>query len=248
MCLRCHHRYGCSTPFGITEVGIAPNPITRRRSTASAQRLSASQRWAFPAVASVNSLDPVLNAFRHHRGGHTTPDNIASGVREVLNAFRHHRGGHTRSWLGCHLGQLCSTPFGITEVGMNFRPRIPWARQGAQRLSASQRWASAFLRDSVDYSDRAQRLSASQRWALADTATSCCDDSECSTPFGITEVGIAATAAPGTAARGCSTPFGITEVGIRTARASVEIDFGAQRLSASQRWACAAPIAGLTTK
>ncbi len=59
----------CSTPFGITEVGI-------------------------PGRRLVSPLGHVLNAFRHHRGGH-----------------------HVKmTFFG--LVALCSTPFGITEVGM----------------------------------------------------------------------------------------------------------------------------------
>ena len=106
----------CSTPFGITEVGI----ISRRSIHAtSAQRLSASQRSASrPCSVTVRAVELVLNAFRHHRGGHapafgrtwplawcSTPFGITEGgispyvppcraVRSVLNAFRHHRGGH----------------------------------------------------------------------------------------------------------------------------------------------------------
>jgi len=61
---------------------------------------------------------------------------------------------------------MCSTPFGITEVGIRGR--------GCSRSRAFS----------------AQRLSASQRWAYE-----CRDDpdmfNECSTPFGITEVGMA---------------------------------------------------------
>ena len=38
---------------------------------------------------------------------------------------------------------------------------------------------------------------------------------QCSTPFGITEVGIVLYAGSPTHDRECSTPFGITEVGIQ---------------------------------
>jgi len=59
----------CSTPFGITEVGISQ-----------------------PAAGF--QVESVLNAFRHHRGGHLGW--VLGGPRQrfVLNAFRHHRGGH----------------------------------------------------------------------------------------------------------------------------------------------------------
>ena len=92
----------CSTPFGITEVGI--------RCTATSQ-----------CAASM-----VLNAFRHHRGGHRRrPAAVICSMR-VLNAFRHHRGGHACLLMPSAGSHRCSTPFGITEVGMRrstLRPR-----------------------------------------------------------------------------------------------------------------------------
>jgi len=60
----------CSTPFGITEVGIQARDVTPRNRSA------------------------VLNAFRHHRGGHQFPKPLVPLLYGVLNAFRHHRGGH----------------------------------------------------------------------------------------------------------------------------------------------------------
>ena len=83
---------GCSTPFGITEGGIGCGSLCR---------------GGFPMV---------LNAFRHHRGGH-------AGVLLVSRTI--HR---------------CSTPFGITEGGMKSIDG-PGPGRGAQRLSASQRGA-----------------------------------------------------------------------------------------------------------
>ena len=50
-------------------------------------------------------------------------------LSDVLNAFRHHRGGHStdqRRGLR-HDGRWCSTPFGITEVGID-SARRPWLR------------------------------------------------------------------------------------------------------------------------
>jgi len=132
---------GCSTPFGITEVGIAASDFTPRESRR-AQRLSASQRWAYPARSRRELLNMVLNAFRHHRGGH---DHCAHGPQRrpvVLNAFRHHRGGHNGSTKERRGSRVCSTPFGITEVGME----SPRAQESGMGM--------------------------------------------CSTPFGITEVGI----------------------------------------------------------
>ena len=86
----------CSTPFGITEVGM-PASIARFRDFAD-----------------------VLNAFRHHRGGHVARLDQTDQRLQVLNAFRHHRGGHA----------------------VRRSPQQPMNRS-AQRLSASQRWASS---------------------------------------------------------------------------------------------------------
>jgi len=107
----------------------------------------------------------VLNAFRHHRGGHQSFQGLRKIIRFVLNAFRHHRGGHPPSTYGSFTSDgcstpfgitevgilkaavaatpvaMCSTPFGITEVGMRAESRVRRLRVGAQRLSASQRWA-----------------------------------------------------------------------------------------------------------
>ena len=165
---------------------------------------------------------------------------------------------------------MCSTPFGITEVGTpSLRlSRHAWLR--AQRLSASQRSARDDSRAVADGIARAQRLSASQRSAHVVSPADLEADRACSTPFGITEVGTRRRAIPvrvtGSAQRlsasqrsarrrpgavsgpsaECSTPFGITEVGTsglddcRTVSAS-----GAQRLSASQRSAQVAASAEL---
>ena len=131
----------------------------------------------------------------------------------------------------------CSTPFGITEVGMRCYGVMVPADQSAQRLSASQRWASdaaGHCAGASSYS--AQRLSASQRWAYHGTRQTL-TKTECSTPFGITEVGITAWSASPGPNFGCSTPFGITEVGMMPTGLNPTGPASAQRLSASQRWA-----------
>ena len=132
----------CSTPFGITEGGIrrtSARPTTR----SGAQRLSASQRGAYPNTSSAphqpsgcstpfgiteggiphvrTAADrpTVLNAFRHHRGGHEGGSATPNVNGAVLNAFRHHRGGHRgRQQTIARKPSRCSTPFGITEGGM----------------------------------------------------------------------------------------------------------------------------------
>ncbi len=133
----------------------------------------------------------VLNAFRHHRGRHIQADAQRSSSRigaqrlsasqrsarrgaggssssgDVLNAFRHHRGRHScRQDAVKARDSMCSTPFGITEVGTQFRDApTNGPDERAQRLSASQR--SARRHGSISSSVRicAQRLSASQRSA-----------------------------------------------------------------------------------
>ncbi len=202
-----------------------------------AQRLSASQRWAHREKRLLVTLQGVLNAFRHHRGGHIALPHFTHTGALVLNAFRHHRGGH--------------------------RPARPSKapESSAQRLSASQRWAPDDSGEPYDF------LGCSTPFGITEVGTTSAVvklalGSLCSTPFGITEVGtcpITKLAAP--VAR-CSTPFGITEVGtcdvqvLRAAGFVCSTPFGitevgtspwparqarrqcsAQRLSASQRWA-----------
>ena len=154
----------CSTPFGITEVGtrLIRN---RRRGRGCAQRLSASQRSAPSRLTLPRDKSHVLNAFRHHRGRHGPHRHQDRSSRSVLNAFRHHRGRHLPEGDSNLSGAMCSTPFGITEVGTS-RP------QGFVIVLSS-----------------AQRLSASQRSAQRRSTQTTPGRPMCSTPFGITEVG-----------------------------------------------------------
>jgi len=230
----------------------------------------------------------VLNAFRHHRGGHrfigSRPDrefrcSTPFGITEV---------GIDDARFCPPMPTGCSTPFGITEVGIRRGVRSIVVSGCAQRLSASQRWASgptAFVAGERQgcstpfgitevgislesarwmFGSGAQRLSASQRWACRARENDRAPDpvlnafrhhrgghpsggggpaslDECSTPFGITEVGMGGRArgysrshavlnafrhhrgghrsrrrATSAFSGGCSTPFGITEVGICT--------------------------------
>ena len=117
---------------------------------------------------------------------------VEAGTRAhayVLNAFRHHRGRHNANVSHCASWVVCSTPFGITEVGTGSNSRRTRPHSGAQRLSASQRSARPISNASAPSSIM------------------------CSTPFGITEVGTFRVAVDQGVAVGCSTPFGITEVG-----------------------------------
>ena len=131
----------CSTPFGITEGGMTTR-ASRRPIRGCAQRLSASQRGAYQQVGRSRRRDRVLNAFRHHRGGHERhhdgrrrapkgaqrlsasqrgafePVGGVCDPERVLNAFRHHRGGHEIGGAARPSPIECSTPFGITEGGM----------------------------------------------------------------------------------------------------------------------------------
>ncbi len=161
----------------------------------------------------------------------------------------------------CGALKLCSTPFGITEVGTDSGWPIPQPLQGAQRLSASLRWALCGCRPGSVGLIRAQRLSASLRWAqgwvplcvqprrvcstpfgITEVGTSSrltilVSVALCSTPFGITEVGTIGPAWGDRESRECSTPFGITEVGTTPVREMLSALLSAQRLSASLRWA-----------
>ena len=155
----------------------------------------------------------------------------------MLNAFRHHRGSR------------------IGDSGN----RVPPDVIGAQRLSASQRFAerassslpqglsvcsTPFGITEVRGSPRstaheprrcAQRLSASQRFAARLPAANSAALIRCSTPFGITEVrGLRIRTTDACSAR-CSTPFGITEV-----RGGIE-----HRLSLRSRAGCSTPF-GIT--
>ena len=59
----------CSTPFGITEV-LTRTISTTVAGSSGAQRLSASQRFSQGRLCNLPIGQPVLNAFRHHRGSH----------------------------------------------------------------------------------------------------------------------------------------------------------------------------------
>jgi len=228
-----------------------------------AQRLSASQRWAFDQRDHHGGrVHVVLNAFRHHRGGHDC--SLGSHQKPgstVLNAFRHHRGGHfansiiatfefgaqrlsaSQRWACAQEpGEVlevawCSTPFGITEVGIWCQQCHSLSIARAQRLSASQRWA--FSR--APFQRRSHKCSTPfgiTEVGIAKGLRLCRDRLGCSTPFGITEVGMKSRGARLRQRWRCSTPFGITEVGIRPDSQAPPAASGAQRLSASQRWAC----------
>ena len=176
----------------------------------------------------------VLNAFRHHRGRHWLPGAMLPAISHVLNAFRHHRGRHDSSRRRHRTYVLCSTPFGITEVGILCLPggdgALGWcstpfgitevgicrpgrapSRTCAQRLSASQRSAyCSILGKSV--------LECSTPFGITEVGMLLVTRrleglDRCSTPFGITEVGMPTRCRHSTTCR-CSTPFGITEVGI----------------------------------
>ena len=194
---RCAQRLSASQRWACRADRAAHRP-----NSAGAQRLSASQRWAYSAGRRRAQIRvQVLNAFRHHRGGHASLPRATGMRRRVLNAFRHHRGGHRASARSTTAIVIeCSTPFGITEVGI--------ARAGSSTC-AVHRVLNAFrhhrgghrIARAVDASRPAgaQRLSASQRWACRHRSAADQAIHGCSTPFGITEVGIASTLGASTA-------------------------------------------------
>jgi len=224
----------CSTPFGITEVGIGSYPKARRR-------------WR------------VLNAFRHHRGGHKIASTArmsdsraqrlsasqrwasrlarTSGLlRHVLNAFRHHRGGHIPSPDDDPGDVECSTPFGITEVGIwltmllaylsrvlnAFRHHRGGHLAGGWPCLLSHWCSTPFgitevgiiaLMPQGSNEECAQRLSASQRWASALVARAACSSGVLNA-FRHHRGGHKRARVGSSVLMLCSTPFGITEVGI----------------------------------
>ena len=109
----------CSTPFGITEVGMRPPPSTFRPIRQCSTPFGITEVGIMPKRRQAAPDARVLNAFRHHRGGHDLVGSCRRCRDRVLNAFRHHRGGH---------------------AGEHWRARR--RSPSAQRLSASQRWAS----------------------------------------------------------------------------------------------------------
>ena len=152
----------------------------------------------------------------------------------MLNAFRHHRGRHTSDPESSRASKRCSTPFGITE-GVTFASEeSPNSARSAQRLSASQRASRTFggtlppnkvlVLNAFRHhrgrhgprsppsrtARRAQRLSASQRASLAQDKFNVVLPM-CSTPFGITEGVTPQPVSHGPPRAVCSTPFGITE-------------------------------------
>ena len=159
----------------------------------------------------------MLNAFRHHRGGHADDvdrDRPATQCAQRLSA--------SQRWASrCAIDRApmiaeCSTPFGITEVGIAPMPSAspsdrsecstPFGitevgtRLGPVDACRVVRCSTPFGITEVARrttavarpADRcAQRLSASQRWARRCSRRAVAAVDVCSTPFGITEVGIA---------------------------------------------------------
>src|SRR5271157_969836 len=110
---------GCSTPFGITEVGIGTVSSSTTALTGSAQRLSASQRWAWDSLkVDVGHVNECSTPFGITEVGIVLHADRHPEFRHVLNAFRHHRGGHEPGQVDQLFRVQCSTPFGITEVGI----------------------------------------------------------------------------------------------------------------------------------
>ena len=158
----------------------------------SAQRLSASQRWAsVPSTRHRRSADVCSTPFGITEVGISGSADAAIAIDGVLNAFRHHRGGHyivpARSSSRLRAQRLSASQRWASAAAR----AVDAAIASAQRLSASQRWACDARRRWSRHAHGAQRLSASQRWACVMRVSRRGDSRVCSTPFGITEVGIA---------------------------------------------------------
>jgi len=159
---------GCSTPFGITEVGAREGELTHGLYLTCSTPFGITEVGAGGKLVKFSGDGECSTPFgitevgaRTEYGSRTsiprkcsTPFGItevgALGVPrldarlDVLNAFRHHRGGRPADEAAALTWGECSTPFGITEVGASAALRRPDVAAG------------------------------------------------CSTPFGITEVGAAA--------------------------------------------------------
>ena len=177
----------CSTPFGITEVGTRVPDVRGGRAAVCSTPFGITEVGTRHVGRERRPLRGLLNAFRHHGGRHWPCGKSSPAGRQLLNAFRHHGGRHTGS--------------GPATAGIG---------TAAQRLSASRRSARK-LAARVDCAcGAAQRLSASRRSAQRQ-------------------------AGAGDERLDCSTPFGITEVGTRRCRPPSRSRGTAQRLSASRR-------------
>ena len=83
----------CSTPYGIT-AEVTSSMRSRAWLMLGAQRLTASRRRSLSLRKSGLAGGDVLNALRHHGGGHPKGPRLPLQVQGVLNALRHHGGGH----------------------------------------------------------------------------------------------------------------------------------------------------------
>jgi len=131
----------------------------------------------------------------------------------VLNAFRHQRCSHSRS-------------------GASWRASFT----GAQRLSASEVFASCHRHNRPRGRGSAQRLSASEVFAYGYPRPPF-SFRECSTPFGIRGVRIRRGLLGTLKERMCSTPFGIRGVRISESSGGESAGYCAQRLSATEVFA-----------
>ena len=180
----------CSTPFGIREVGTPESKANR------------------------TSPSLVLNAFRHQRGGHPGVQPHRPDQDDVLNAFRHQRGGHKAFKLAPAGAKMCSTPFGIREVGT--RRNAAHAHLDADVLNAFRH----------------------QRGGHVDNVFFQIQGVLCSTPFGIREVGTGLCGRRTTDRYRVLNAFRHQRGGHPTIRAKASTNAAsAQRLSASERWA-----------
>ena len=185
----------CSTPFGITEVGtwragvivdpgrLVLNAFRHHRGgrhaegragihrLVRAQRLSASQRWAHQTLPHPQRQPIVLNAFRHHRGGR---DRVCdSCLDHVLSAQRlsaSQRWARVPPLASSPIPGLCSTPFGITEVGASFVNATTVTGSACSTPFGITEVGTPAATTALSPTRSAQRLSASQRWALLPAA------------------------------------------------------------------------------
>ena len=212
----------------------SPSTSPARRSRSScAQRLTASRRRSLGTSSHTSAL--VLGAQRLTASRRRSPWRSAAVEYEVyvLNALRHHGGGHLDVIELLSQRDGCSTPYGITaevtfrsviaEVGMDvcstpygITAEVTVAEKGhhlpvvgAQRLTASRRRSLARHRGRATRRSSAQRLTASRRRSQVRRVDR---QGELAVLNALRHHGGGHFPMPGAPSvrRGCSTPYGIT--------------------------------------
>ena len=161
----------------------------------------------------------MLNAFRHHRGSHSSAAASALHVEVCSTPF-----GITEVLTGqqtqdAQFSRRCSTPFGITEV-LTQSGRSSCLRPLVLNAFRHHRGSHRSSPGTRQRSRRcAQRLSASQRFSLAPAGGVTVPVSMCAQRLSASQrFSQKLPRDPPAQPKVCSTPFGITEVLTRSSR------------------------------